>query len=99
MKEGEKQSELLFIQMINSAKDKDEIDNGVDTLALCLLLQSLYSAIYKYMISRFDNPDYEYNQEEINSLVDSLLYIVLNGIRKSKAKTCSGFADEITRPA
>lgn len=81
MKEGEKQSELLFIQMINSAKDKDEIDNGVDTLALCLLLQSLYSAIYKYMISRFDNPDYEYNQEEINSLVDSLLYIVLNGIR------------------
>lgn len=81
IKEGEKQSESLFIQMLNNAKSKDEIDNRVDTLALCLLFQSLNSAIYKYMINRFENPDYEYNQEEINSFVDSLINIVFNGIR------------------
>jgi len=43
----------LFMQMIHNAKTKGEIDSKVDSLALCLLLQSLNSAVNKYMIGKF----------------------------------------------
>ncbi len=41
IKEGDKQSETLFIQMIDQAKSKGEIDSIVDSLALSMILQSL----------------------------------------------------------
>ena len=81
IKEGNKQSETLFMQMIHNAKAKGEIDNKVDTLALTLLLQSLNSAIYKYMQDKFESISYEHNEKDINAFVDSLLYIVFNGIK------------------
>jgi len=68
--------------MINNAKIKGEIDYNVDSLALCLLLQSLNSAVYKCMISKYNSLDYENNEEDINSFVDSLLNIIFNGIKK-----------------
>lgn len=79
IKEGIKQSETLFMQMIHNAKG--EIDNKVDTLALTLLLQSLNSAIYKYMQDKLESASYEHNEKDINAFVDSLLYIVFNGIK------------------
>jgi AcrR family transcriptional regulator len=82
IKEGEKQSESLFMQMIDNAKTKGEIDSKVDSLALCLLLQSLNSTVDKYMIGKFGNISYEHNQEDINNFVDSLLDIIFNGIQK-----------------
>ncbi|NLJ59252.1 MAG: TetR/AcrR family transcriptional regulator [Tissierellia bacterium] len=82
IKEGEKQSESLFIQMIENAKTKGEIDNMVDTLALSLLLQSLNSTVNRYMLDKFGSANYEYNQEDVNNFVDSLLSIVFHGIKK-----------------
>jgi len=81
IKEGDKQAESLFMQMIHNAKTKGEIDSKVDSLALCLLLQSLNSAVNKYMIGKFGGISYEYNQEDINNFVDSLLDIILAGFR------------------
>ena len=78
---GDKQSELLFTQMIQNAKIKGEIDNKVDSTALILLLQSLISAVNKYILSKFGNDVYETNQEEINNFVDSILNIIFNGIQ------------------
>jgi TetR/AcrR family transcriptional regulator len=81
IKEGDKQSEALFIQMIQKSKTKGEIDSSVDSLSLSLLLQSLYSAVGKYIVDNFNNPGYEYNEEDINSFVDSLLNIIFHGIQ------------------
>jgi len=69
------------MQMIHNAKTKGEIDSKVDSLALCLLLQSLNSAVNKYMIGKFGGISYEYNQEDINNFVDSLLDIIFSGFR------------------
>lgn len=81
--EGEKQSETLFVQMIDNAKAKGEIDGKVDSLALSLLLQCLNKAVNRYMINKFGSASYEYNQSDVNSFVDSLLGIIFNGIRNS----------------
>lgn len=81
IKEGEKQSEALFIQMIDNAKAKGEIDEKVDSVALSILLQSLNSAINRYMLDKFGNVRYEDNQEDINYFVDSLLNIIFFGIQ------------------
>ncbi len=81
IKEGDKQSEALFIQMIQSAKAKGEIDSRVDSLALSMLLQALNSSVNKYMLNKFGNVGYEYNEGNINNFVDSLLHILYNGIR------------------
>lgn len=80
-KERNKQAESLFIQMILNAKTKGEIDSSVDSLALSLLLQSLYGAVNKYIVGKLENASYEYNEEDINSLVDSLLNIIFHGIQ------------------
>jgi TetR/AcrR family transcriptional regulator len=81
MQEGDKQSEALFIRMINNAKDKGEINNKVDAFALSLLLQSLNSAVNQYMLDKFGNISYEHAKEDVNRFVDSLLSIIFNGIR------------------
>jgi len=81
IKEGEKQSEALFIQMIDNAKAKGEIDEKVDSAALSILLQSLNSAINRYMLDKLGNTRYEDNQEDINYFVDSLLNIIFFGIQ------------------
>ncbi|NLU51907.1 MAG: TetR/AcrR family transcriptional regulator [Clostridiaceae bacterium] len=81
LKEGTKQSETLFSQMINNAKAKGEINKDVDTLALSLLLQSLNSAINNYMQDKYGNSNYETYQEDVNNFVDSLLNIIFNGIK------------------
>lgn len=81
IQEGDKQSEALFIRMINNAKDKGEIDNKVDALALSLLLQSLNSAVNRYMLDKFGDISYEHAKEDVNRFVDSLLSIIFNGIR------------------
>jgi TetR/AcrR family transcriptional regulator len=80
-KVGEKQSETLFIQMIDNAKAKGEIDSKVDSFALSLLLPCLNNAVNKYMIYKFGSASYEYNQEDVNTFVNSLLNIIFNGIR------------------
>lgn len=81
IKEGEKLSESLFMQMIENAKIKGELDNSVDSLALSLLLQSLYSAANKYMQDKFGNTSYEDNVIEVNKFIDSLLNIIFYGIK------------------
>ncbi|NLY46946.1 MAG: TetR/AcrR family transcriptional regulator [Tissierella sp.] len=81
MKEGDRQSESLFMEMIHNAKSKGEIDNRVDPLALSMMLQSLNSAVNGYMLNKFGNIRYEYNKEDINNFVDSLLDIIFNGIQ------------------
>jgi hypothetical protein len=81
MKEGDKQSESLFIQMIHNAKSKGEIDSRVNPLALSMLLQALNSAVNEYMLNKFGNVRYEHNEEDISNFVDSLLSIIFNGIQ------------------
>lgn len=77
IKEGDMQAQSLLITMIQNAKAKGEIDNGVDELALSILLQSVSDAV-----SKLGNMGSENSAEDINSLVDSLISIVYNGIRK-----------------
>jgi hypothetical protein len=43
--EGDKQAESLFVQMIEYAKSKGEIESNIDTLALSMMLQSLNRAV------------------------------------------------------
>lgn len=81
IKEGDKLSESLFIQMIDNAKVKGEVDSSVDSLALGLLLQSLNNTVNKYMLNKFGNASYEHNKEDVNGLVDSLLSIIIYGIQ------------------
>ena len=78
IKEGEKQSEVLFIQMVDHAKLKGEISSKVDTLALSMMLQSLNKVVGEYMLNKFDGINHN---EDINRLVDSLLNIIFNGIK------------------
>ena len=77
IKEGDMQAQSLLITMIQNTKAKGEIDNGVDELALSILLQSVSDAV-----SKLGNMGSESSAEDINSLVDSLISIVYNGIRK-----------------
>lgn len=81
IREGDKLSGSLFLQMIHDAKARGEIDGGIDPFALSLLLQSLNSAVSMYMHDRFDNTGYEINKEEVDNFVDSLLNILVHGIR------------------
>jgi AcrR family transcriptional regulator len=81
IKEGDKLSESLFIQMIENAKKNGEINKSVDSFALSLLLQSLNNAVNKYMLDKFGSVNYERNEEDVNSFVDSLLSIIYYGIR------------------
>lgn len=81
IKEGDRQSESLFIEMIHKAKSKGEIDNKVDSLALSMILQSLNSTVNEYMLNKFGIIKYEHNEEDINNFVDSLLSIIFNGIQ------------------
>ena len=81
IKEGDKQSETLFIQMIGQAKSKGEIDNTVDSLALSILLQSMNNSVNEYMLNKFGNVRYEDCEEDVNNFVDSLLNIIFNGIQ------------------
>jgi len=84
IEEGDRLSESLFFQMIDIAKAKGEIDIKVDTYALSILLQSLNYTVIKYMLNKFGNVNYEYNEEDVNNFVDSLLSILLYGIQKRK---------------
>ena len=90
IKEGDKLSESLFIQMIENAKKKGEINRSVDSFALSLLLQSLNNAVNKYMLNKFGNVNYEHNEEDINSFVDSLLGIIYYGIRNKNESGIKG---------
>ncbi len=90
IKEGDKQSETLFMQMIENAKAKGEIDSRVNSLALSLLLQSLNSTVNKYMLDKFGNVSYEQNEEDINNFVDSLLNIIFYGIHNKIDKYYKG---------
>lgn len=81
IKEGKKQSEHLFIKMIESAKIKGEIDNNIDSLSLSMILESLYNAVNKYMLNEFGDINYEHYEKDANKLVDSLLSIIFNGIK------------------
>lgn len=82
IKEGEKQSESLFIHMIDNAKSKGEIDINIDSLALSMLLQSLNNTVNEYMLNSFSEINYEHYDKDVNKLIDSLLSIIFNGIRK-----------------
>ena len=81
IKEGEKQSESLFIQMIEHVKSKGEIDSDVDTFALSMMLQSLNKAVNEYMLNKFGDISYKHFDDDANKLVDSLLSIIFNGIK------------------
>lgn len=82
IKEGDKQAESLFMQMIQNAKEKGEIDDKTDSVALCLLLKSLNGAVSEYMLNRSGNDGYEYCEEAFYTLVDSLLRIIFNGVSR-----------------
>jgi AcrR family transcriptional regulator len=82
IKEGEKQSETLFIQMIDHAKIKGEIDGDVDTLALSMMLQSLNKTVNEYIQNKFGDISYKHFDEGASKLVHSLLDIIFNGIKK-----------------
>lgn len=79
-KAGNNQSESLFMQMIQNARIKGEIDSEIDPLAFILLLKSLNSAVNEYMLNNDVNVINEHNQEELFKIVDSLLKIIFNGI-------------------
>ena len=81
LKEGEKQSESLFVHMIDNAKAKGEIDISVDSLALSMLLQSLNNTVNEYMLANFSEISYEHYGKDVNKLIDSMLSIIFNGIR------------------
>lgn len=80
IKEGEKRSESLFIQMIEAAKTKGEVSREVDTLALSMQLQTLNKTVNEYLQNR-SGADQGSFREEAEQLVDSLLYIIFHGIR------------------
>ncbi|QUH18502.1 TetR/AcrR family transcriptional regulator [Alkaliphilus sp. B6464] len=81
IKEGEKQSETLFVQMVDHAKLKGEVSSKVDTLALSMMLQSLNKTVNEYMLNKFGDINHTHYNEDTNKLVDSLLNIVFNGIK------------------
>lgn len=81
IKEGEKQSESLFIQMIENAKIKGEVSRRVDTLALSMMLQSLNRTVDEYMQNKFGDISFKHYDEAANKLVDSLLNIIFNGVK------------------
>ena len=81
IKEGNKQSESLFIQMIDHAKSKGEIDHEVNSLALSMLLQSINNSVNEYMLNKFGNVRYEDYEKDVNDFVDSLLNIIFHGIQ------------------
>ena len=80
IKEGEKRSESLFVQMIEAAKTKGEVGRGVDTLALSLQLQTLNKTVTEYLQDK-SGADQRSFTEGAEQLVDSLLYIIFHGIR------------------
>ena len=86
LKEAEQQSESFFIQLIEQAKLKGEIDHSVDSTALSLLLQSVNMTVNDYMMKKFGDISYERYEKDVNELVDSLLGIIYRGI-SNKAKT------------
>lgn len=81
IKEGDKQSESLFIQMIDHAKSKGEIDSNIDSMALSMMLQSLSKTVNEYILNKFGDISYKHFDEDANKLVNSLLSIIFNGIR------------------
>lgn len=81
LKEGHKQSESLFTQMIENAKLKGEIDSEVDSLALNMLLQSLNKTVNEYLLNQYGEISYEHFGEAANKFVNSLLSIIFNGIK------------------
>ncbi len=81
IKEGDKQSVSLFIQMINHAKSKGEIDSNIDTMVLSMMLQSLNKTVNEYMMNKFGDISYKHFDEDASKLVNSLLDIIFNGIK------------------
>jgi AcrR family transcriptional regulator len=81
IKEGEKQSDSLFIHMIDQAKLKGEIDSNIDTLALSMMLQSLNKTVNEYMQSKCGDISYKNYNEDAKKMVNSLLGIIFNGIK------------------
>jgi len=84
MKEGEKRSDTLFVQMIEHSKSKGEIGSDIDTIALSMMLQALNRTVNEYMLDRFGDVSYRHYDEDAGKLVDSLLYIIFNGINRQK---------------
>lgn len=82
IKEGERQSESLFMQMIEDAKLKGEIDKSIDSLSLSMILEALNNTVSKYMLNEFGDISYEHYDKDVNKLVDSLLSIIFNGIKR-----------------
>lgn len=81
LEQGEEQAQDLFINMIDNAKAKGEINPAVDSFALCMLLQSVNRSVNKYMLDKFENVDYETNKKEVDDFIDSLLNIIFAGIQ------------------
>jgi len=84
MKAGNEQAETFLMQMICNAKEKGEIDSNVDSLALCILLQSINSAVNQYMCQKFGNDYTKYNEKEFYNFADSLLKMVFDGVLNQK---------------
>ena len=80
LREGEKLADPLFLQMIDEAKARGEIDQRVDSLALSLLLQAVNASVVRYMRDRFGDVRYARHEEDANRFLDSLLTILRDGI-------------------
>ena len=83
IKEGEKRSDSIFTQMIDYAKLKGEINSEIDTLALSMMLQSLNRTVNEYILNKYGSIDYNNFNEDANKIVESLLHIIFNGIKRS----------------
>jgi AcrR family transcriptional regulator len=82
IKNGDKQSESLFDQLIELAKSKGEISANIDTSALNLVLQSLNKSVNEYMMNKFNSISHKHYDEDTKKMVESLLDIIFHGIEK-----------------
>ncbi len=81
LKEGDQQSEALFIGMVEQAKSTGEIDPKADSLALNMLLQSMNKTVNDYLLNKYGDVSYQHFDDGANQFVDSLLNIIFNGIK------------------
>jgi AcrR family transcriptional regulator len=83
LKEGYKQSESLFMKMIDKAKSKGEINKNVDSYALNIMLQSMNNSVSEFMKNKYGEVNYEKYDEDVNNFIDSTLYILFHGIKNN----------------
>lgn len=86
VKEGSRQSDSLFAQMIEQAIAKGEIDRNVDIKAFSSLLKSLNTIVNDYLSDASKDHNKRGYDEDAAAFVDSLLFILFDGVKPRKEK-------------